>query len=1049
MTGMQARAKRFAVLRKTFDVMCRAWMLALFAWVLACGPLVAQSPAPRKIAQINHPGEVEFQKEILPILRRNCLACHSGTKAEGELVLETPATIRKGGSQGPAVVPGKSGESLLLQLASWQKESFMPPPDNKVGAKPLSPEELGLIQLWIDQGAKGEVNTGNSTIAWQPLPPGINPIYAVAITRDGQYAAASRANQIFVYHIPSAREIGRLTDQSLAARGLYGQSGVADLDLIQSLAFSPDGMWLASGGFRTVKLWRKRFLAPLAQVAGWEGQPLAAAASADGALLAIATERGDVWVFESASGRQRQRLTGASVPPVGLAFTPDAGRLVAVTGGGEILAWDVADGRLRGRAATGQTCTASVLVAEGQVALAGPPATIGVYRLPQAVDEQPAEPLQKLEAEGGAIVGLAAAGATLVAGSEDGTIRRWDVASGKLQGQWSAGGGLAQVALSPDGQRVATRNREGAAVLWDAASGQQVAVLGQDVRAALKLVQVTLDASLARRHVELAKKDLDEANQRKKAEEENQKQAAEALSKAETEFKAKSEAAQKADQEKEAAEKAVAEARMAKTKAEEAQQASDAALARLDEAVKAIKTGQEAAAKIDDPAAAAARMAADKAIAELESLRKLLAPAQEAAKKAVEQAAANVAQAEKKLKDLAPAHQKAQDERVAAERTLQSAQRTLQRAQEAVQKALAAIQPYEEALRQREAEAKAREAELSEATAAAKQPLPPTRWLGISPEGSHVVCLAMDGRLTTWDTSRGVPLEAASLPDQPPSADGAPAAASNEGSSPVVTLAGSAVVLVGSQQARSYEHTVRWELARTLGSPDDAALLVDRVTALDFSPDGAMLAAGSGEPSRSGQIVLLRVADGSVAGTIPDPHSDTVNCLAFSPDGRLLASGGADRFAKVWNVEERRLVRALEGHAHHVLGVAWRADGRVLVTSGADLALKVWDARTGEQLRTIANLFGKEITAVRFLGESESVVACSGDPRVRQVLSSNGSNQRDLPGAADYLYALAASRDGKTVVAGGLDSVLLVWNDQGKEVARFPPPASSSQTASR
>src|SRR2546427_8374812 len=47
----------------------------------------------------------------------------------------------------------------------------------------LSPEQLGLIKLWIDQGAKGEVHAAAS-VEWRPLPDGVNPIYAVALTRD-------------------------------------------------------------------------------------------------------------------------------------------------------------------------------------------------------------------------------------------------------------------------------------------------------------------------------------------------------------------------------------------------------------------------------------------------------------------------------------------------------------------------------------------------------------------------------------------------------------------------------------------------------------------------------------------------------------------------------------------------------------------------------------------------------------------------------------------------------------------------------------------------
>src|SRR3954467_1064556 len=111
--------------------------------VLVCGRNTAAAPI--EIAAVKHEGDVDFEKEILPIFRRNCLACHSATEAQSDLVLESPQTILKGGAEGPAGGAGKGSDSQLIKLASKQKEPFMPPPDNDVKAKPLTPQELGLI----------------------------------------------------------------------------------------------------------------------------------------------------------------------------------------------------------------------------------------------------------------------------------------------------------------------------------------------------------------------------------------------------------------------------------------------------------------------------------------------------------------------------------------------------------------------------------------------------------------------------------------------------------------------------------------------------------------------------------------------------------------------------------------------------------------------------------------------------------------------------------------------------------------------------------------
>ena len=177
--------------------LCRGFLAAAFLAGAAISvaqeakPTDEQRP-PIPITEVKQAAPVDFEKEILPILKNSCLACHNKTTTKGDLILETPDEIIKGGESGSAVVVGHGNDSLLLQAASHRKKPMMPPRNNKVAASDLTSEQLGLIKLWIDEGAKGSVHQA-TPIEWEPLPDGLNPIYAVALTRDGQIAACGRA----------------------------------------------------------------------------------------------------------------------------------------------------------------------------------------------------------------------------------------------------------------------------------------------------------------------------------------------------------------------------------------------------------------------------------------------------------------------------------------------------------------------------------------------------------------------------------------------------------------------------------------------------------------------------------------------------------------------------------------------------------------------------------------------------------------------------------------------------------------------------------------
>ena len=75
---------------------------------------------------------VLYERDVLPILRRNCFECHShdAGKAKGGLVLDSRAAILSGGDLGPAVVPGDPEKSLLIQAVLYKSPDLQMPPRN-------------------------------------------------------------------------------------------------------------------------------------------------------------------------------------------------------------------------------------------------------------------------------------------------------------------------------------------------------------------------------------------------------------------------------------------------------------------------------------------------------------------------------------------------------------------------------------------------------------------------------------------------------------------------------------------------------------------------------------------------------------------------------------------------------------------------------------------------------------------------------------------------------------------------------------------------------
>ena len=950
------------------------------------------------------------------MLRRSCIACHNSTKAENHLVLETPQTILKGGESGPAVVAKKPDESLLLSAAAHLDDPIMPPPDNNVKAQPLSPDELGLIKLWINQGATGQVSAAAEPLHWRPLPAAVQPILSVAVSSDGELAACGRGEEVYVYELATGATLARLVDPALAGQSGRGGPGISHLDIVQAVAFQPGGDLLASSGFREVKLWRRPRNVKLADLSGSTGSVRAIAVNRDGTQAATGEAGGAIRLWELPSGKPLSSLSGHTGAITALRYTADGTKLVSASADKTIRVWNMPAGTEAGKIETSSPIGALVIAHGGtQICTGHADNVIRVWAMPIAAaakpaDAKPAEkkaadpkvtakppaapaPLKELKGHGNPITALEVAsadGVQILSGSDDGTVRGWNIDNGQQTRQLSQGAGVTAVVMRPDFKRFVSAGVNNSVRIWNADNNQQIAELRGDIRTAGKIRALEQTAELSRGKAAALKQKITEAEARVKEE---------------------TDAIQKAKDGKAAAEKALADK---KTAAKGPMDAVTVVQKELADANAAAKTASDKAAS--------AKSAADK-----EPNKKELAQAAADAKRMAMEADGRVMPTKQRLDDNIRNAQRPIDEVNTAEAVLAGAIKGIDSSEQSAKKATEAVPVAKAAADAGEAISKQADAALATAKAAVPASEKTPRALAFSLAGAQ---------LAVGDDDHLVQIYSAE--------DGGPAA-TFEGAADAVLSLGftpSGGLLAGSADKTIALWNTRpaWSLERTIGNVADPSKFIDRVLSLDFNPDGKLLATGGGEPSRSGEVKLWNPADGTLVRTIADAHSDAVCCVRFSPDGTMLATSATDRFMKVFNVATGALVKPFEGHTHHVLGVAWRADAKALATCSADNTIKAWDLSTGEQTRTIEG-FAKEVTSIEYLGTSPRVIVSLGEKAARVYNLDNGSQEKAYGGPNDFLYSVVATPDGREAVGGGEDSVLRVWNiENNQQIREFGPP---------
>lgn len=408
---------------------------------------------------------------VQALFDKHCVDCHASDEPEANLVMENFETFMKGGQTGPAIIPGKSDESLTVKMLEGKiekdgKKLIMPPGKRKK----LTTNEIALIRAWIDAGAKPPTQLTKKDLDIPKIEPKVDPrrsINALAYSSTNKLLAVARYGEVELISTSTRARVRTLTGHRGAVNAvvfsgdgkhLFAAAGEAGIsgelrqwsvedgkllrtfeghgDAVYALAISPDGKTLASGSYdQKIKLWNIESGAEAKTLSGHNGAVFGLAFRPDGKILASASADRTVKLWNVSAGERRDTLSQPLKEQFTVAFSRDGKRLVA---GG-------ADNRIR------------------------------IWEISENAAETTNPILESRFAHEGAILRLvfSADGKTLASSADDRTVKVWDVAETKertlleKQPDWPTG--LALI----DNKSVAVGRLDGTLDYYDAKTGKE------------------------------------------------------------------------------------------------------------------------------------------------------------------------------------------------------------------------------------------------------------------------------------------------------------------------------------------------------------------------------------------------------------------------------------------------------------------------------------------------------------------------------------------------------------------------------------------------
>lgn len=233
----------------------------------------------------------------------------------------------------------------------------------------------------------------------------------------------------------------------------------------------------------------------------------------------------------------------------------------------------------------------------------------------------------------------------------------------------------------------------------------------------------------------------------------------------------------------------------------------------------------------------------------------------------------------------------------------------------------------------------------------------------------------------------------------------------------------------------------QYEPYTQIGLPKGAIARLGKgyIRGMTYSPDGTQMAV-----STYNGVWIYDARTGEQLNLLTGKQGEHYVSAAYSSDSKTIVTGGVDGTVQLWNTRTGKTIKKFKCPEEYIGYIKYSPDGQTIAIKGPENTIELWNARTGKHLKSLS---GHEkptdryeghpdvtISSYAFSPDSKTIVSGGGDKTVRLWNAHTGENIKTLTGHTETVVAVAFSPDGRTIMSASRDKTVRLWDAHTGEI---------------